>query len=104
MDVGVVTQELEGAVRVALSGELDVATAPSVEERLVELEGGAERIVLDLRELSFIDSTGLSLLINTDSRARKAGRAVTIVAAGGTPRRLLETTGLVGRLDVVEAI
>ena len=103
MDVGVETQELEGALRVTLSGELDVATAPSVEERLVELEGGAaQRIVLDLSALSFIDSTGLSLLINTDSRARKAGRAVSIVAGRGGPRRLLETTGLATRLDVVD--
>jgi len=92
-----------GVVRITLSGDLDVSTAPSVEERLIELEdGGAERVILDLRGLDFIDSTGLSLLINADRRGRQAGRRVTIVSGTGAPRRILETTGLQGRLDIVE--
>lgn len=102
--VEVETERRDDGLRVALSGDLDVASAASVEERLVELEGPDESsdLVLDLRGLSFIDSTGLSLLINTDSRVRKAGRHVTIVSGKGAPRRLLETTGLNRRLDVVE--
>jgi anti-sigma B factor antagonist len=92
-----------GVVRIALSGDLDVSTAESVEGRLMELEvGAAERVILDLRGLDFIDSTGLSLLINADRRARQAGRQLTIVSGTGAPRRILETTGLKGRLDVVE--
>ena len=97
-------QERDGVVNVALSGDLDVSTARSVEDRLVALEDeqAPAKIVLDLRELRFIDSTGLSLLINADSRGRKAGRALTIVSGTGAPRRILETTGLRGRLDVIE--
>ncbi|TML75594.1 MAG: STAS domain-containing protein [Actinobacteria bacterium] len=103
MGVGFEAEVDAGVVRIALSGDLDVSTAPSVEERLVELEdGGAERVILDLRGLGFIDSTGLSLLINADRRARRAGRRVTIVSGTGAPRRILETTGLKGRLDIVE--
>jgi anti-sigma B factor antagonist len=104
VDVEVETERRDGGLRVALSGDLDVASAGSVEQRLVELEGpdAPSDLVLDLRGLSFIDSTGLSLLINADSRARKAGRRVTIVSGRGAPRRLLATTGLIGRLDVVE--
>lgn len=104
MGVEVETEQRDGGLRVALSGDLDVASAASVEERLVDLQGpdAPSDLVLDLRGLSFIDSTGLSLLINTDSRARKAGRRVTIVSGRGVPRRLLETTGLIRKLDVVE--
>ena len=104
MGVELETEQRDDGLRVALSGDLDVASAPAVEERLVELDGpdSPAVLVLDLRGLSFIDSTGLSLLINTDRRARKAGRRVTIVSGKGAPRRLLETTGLIGRLDVVE--
>jgi anti-sigma B factor antagonist len=88
---------------VALSGELDVATAGSVEEALLDAEGGEPtRIVLDLRDLRFMDSTGLSLLINADRRGRKAGRHVTIVSGTGPSRRILRTVGLDSRLDVVE--
>ena len=93
-------------VSVALTGELDVATSPSVEQRLMVLEAGSPpaHVLLDLRELRFIDSTGLSLLINADSRARKAGRRVTIVSGTGPCKRILDTTGLRGRLDVVEEL
>ena len=103
MGVGFEAVVEAGVVRIALSGDLDVSTAASVEERLIELEdGGAERVILDLRALDFIDSTGLSLLINADRRGRQAGRRVTIVSGTGAPRRILETTGLKGRLDIVE--
>jgi anti-sigma B factor antagonist len=102
--VEVETMEGEGVVRIALSGELDVSTAASVEEQLLALENAAlpPRVILDLRGLRFIDSTGLSLLINADSRSRKAGRRMTIVSGTGASRRILETTGLRGRLDIVE--
>jgi anti-sigma B factor antagonist len=101
--VSVETKQRDGASVVALTGELDVATATSVEEALLGVEEDEpERIVLDLRELRFIDSTGLSLLINADRRGRKAGRQVTIVTGTGPPRRILETVGLDTRLDVVQ--
>ena len=104
MGVGFETQEEEGGLRIVLSGDLDVSTAGSVEERLIALEEDVEPslVVLDLRDLFFIDSTGLSLLINAHGRARKAGRHLRIVSGSGPPRRILETTGLTGRLDVVE--
>jgi anti-anti-sigma factor len=99
------SEQRDGFVSVLLSGELDVSTAPAVEERLLALEAADDaptNLMLDLRGLRFIDSTGLSLLINADSRARKAGRSVTIVPGTGPPRRLLDTTGLASRLDIVE--
>ena len=104
MELGFESAQRDGVLRVALTGDLDVTTAASVEERLIELEDGdpPDRVVLDLRAVRFIDSTGLSLLINAHSRGRKAGRRVTVVSGSGPPRRILETTGLQRRLDVVE--
>lgn len=104
MPVELATEQDGDIVRVALSGELDVSTAPAVEQRLMALEAGETlgAVVLDLRDIRFIDSTGLSLLINADSRGRKAGRRVTIVPGTGPPRRILETTGLRSRLDIAE--
>ena len=94
----------DDVVRIALSGELDVSTAPTVDKQLVDFEAGnmPGRVVIDLRGLRFIDSTGLSLLLNADKRTRAAGRELTLVAADGPPRRILDATGLVGRLDVVD--
>jgi anti-sigma B factor antagonist len=102
VDVGIDTSERDGATVVALTGELDYASTEAVEQQLIGIEGGgAGWIVIDLRELAFIDSTGLSLLINTDRRARKADRRLTIVSGAGASKRLIRTTGLDARLEVV---
>ena len=101
MSVGWENSELAGGYHVELSGELDISSAPSVESRLIELERRApELLILDLRRVSFIDSTGLSMIINADGRARKDGRRLTIVSGDGVPRRILRTVGLEDRLDV----
>ncbi|GAC1319058.1 MAG: hypothetical protein NVSMB25_09300 [Thermoleophilaceae bacterium] len=102
MTVGWETTETGDGIRVALSGELDISSAADVENRLLDVERGQpSRIYLDLREVSFIDSTGLSMIINADGRARKAGRRLTIVSGDGTPRRILRTVGLEDRLDLL---
>ena len=105
MPIGLETVEREGALRLVLSGELDVSTAPEVEARLLAIEVDdppPPHVVVDLRALRFIDSTGLSLLVNAYNRARAAGRRLTIVSGRGPARRILETTGLLDRLGVVE--
>ena len=102
MAVGLETAEVEAGMQVVLTGELDISSALGVESRLLELERLAPaRLILDLRKVSFIDSTGLSMIINADGRARKAGRRLTIVSGDGVPRRVLRTVGLDDRLDVL---
>ena len=101
MSVGWETSERADGYHVELIGELDISSAASVESRLMELERRApQQIYLDLRKVSFIDSTGLSMIINADGRARKDGRRLTIVSGEGVPRRILRTVGLEERLDV----
>jgi anti-sigma B factor antagonist len=101
MSVDWESSERADGVHVQLSGELDISTASNVEARLMELERSAPaRLVLDLRRVNFIDSTGLSMIINADGRARKDGRRLTIVSGDGVPRRILRTVGLEDRLDV----
>jgi anti-anti-sigma factor len=101
MSVGWETSERADGFHVELSGELDISSASSVESRLMELETREPaRLILDLLRVSFIDSTGLSMIINADGRARKQGRRLTIVSGDGVPRRILRTVGLEDRLDV----
>jgi anti-anti-sigma factor len=105
MSVGWETSETADGFHVELSGELDISSAAGVESRLIELEKrDPGRLLLDLRKVSFIDSTGLSMIINADGRARKAGRRLTIVSGEGVPRRILRTVGLEERLDVVSEL
>ena len=101
MSVGWDSTERDDGYVVVLSGELDISSAASVESRLMELEKrGPQQLYLDLRKVSFIDSTGLSMIINADGRARKDGRRLVIVSGDGVPRRILRTVGLEDRLDV----
>ncbi len=87
-------EEHDGAVVVRLSGELDLYNAHSVrEELLAAADREPERLVVDLSELTFIDSTGLGVLI--EARTRLPNRRAFLLAAPGLEtRRALEISGL----------
>ena len=104
--MGLETIERDGELCIELSGELDIASAAEVEARLLQLQSGdaPERLVIDLSEVQFLDSTGLSLLINADRRARGEGRRLTVISGTGAPRRILEISGLHGLIDIVETL
>ena len=67
------TSELEGSVRLVVSGELDLASAPALEARLNQLRDARQSVRLDLSKLEFIDSTGIRLLIYATNDARQDG-------------------------------
>lgn len=97
------TREQDGAVHLALTGELDLSTVEQVEQELRRVEeGGAETVVLDLSSLSFLDSTGLRTIVTADQRARKSGRRLAIVKGPDTVHRVFTITRLDERLDMVE--
>jgi anti-anti-sigma factor len=88
-------------LHVTLEGELDISNVERFEAALMELEHPRPPlVVLDLRAVRFIDSTGLSLLLNADARARRQRRHVTIVSGNGAARRIMRTVALDQILDV----
>ena len=90
-------------VRLAMTGELDLASAARVESDLERIErDNPERIVLDLRGLTFMDSTGLRLIAGADTRAREAGREVIVIQGPEAVRRVFSITRLDERLHIVE--
>jgi anti-anti-sigma factor len=90
------------AVRLVVAGELDLTTAGRLERAVVEAERAAQpRLVLDLRDVGFFDSTGLQILLDADVRARERGRGLRIVAGTGEVARVLALTEVEARLDVV---
>jgi anti-sigma B factor antagonist len=98
-----VTIEQRGAaVHVILTGELDISTAQRLEDdmRRVEAESPA-LVVLDLQQLSFMDSTGLRLLITADTRAREGQRKLVIVQGNEMVQRVMRLTRLDERLTIV---
>jgi len=85
-------------VRVIAHGELDLATVDDLQAQIEALRSnGTAAIVLDLRQLSFMDSTGLRLLLTLDAAARSDGFDFSILDGEGPVRRLLELTRLDGR-------
>lgn len=80
---------------VTVSGEIDVATAPSLRDRLQSrVAGGDATIVVDLLGVSFLDSTALGVLVGALKRCREAGGDLRLVIAEPRLLKLFEITGL----------
>lgn len=85
----------EPEYEVRLLGELDMSTAPQLREELLRLASdGATMVTVDLSELAFVDSTGLSVLITGLKRLRQQGGELTLRSPSPGTRRVLEITGL----------
>jgi anti-anti-sigma factor len=98
------SEQSDGVVRVILRGELDMETGPRAEQELRRAEADSPpTLVLDLREVTFFDSTGLQIVLDADVRAREEGRRfVVALHADGEPRRVLELAEVVDRLSLEE--
>jgi len=84
----------DGAVVVRLAGELDLYNAHDVRDALLTaLAAGPQRLVVDLAEVSFIDSTALGVLIEARTRLKNR-RAFLLAGPGLETRRALEVSGL----------
>ena len=89
------TEQHGDAAVVVPTGELDLATAPALEDALGRaFDGEAGRVVLDLRELEFIDSSGLRTLIQARQMYPNDASALTLRRPQASTTRLLELTGL----------
>jgi anti-sigma B factor antagonist len=84
-----------GGVLLALSGELDVVSAPVLEQRLREAlaEPGAH-VTLDLSDLEFVDSAGVSVLIKAKQDAESRGRTLVLARATEQVHRVFALVGL----------
>jgi anti-sigma B factor antagonist len=87
---------------IALTGELDLASSALLEEQL-ETVARSESVIVDLRKLEFIDSTGLSVLVKAHQEAQESGRKFGLVRGSAQVQRLLGLTGLAERLTVADA-
>lgn len=91
--------------RLALSGELDVAGATELLEQVRTLErSGAEAMLIDLHELSFIDSAGLLALVQASSNASRGGRQLAVVGMNRRARKIIELTRTQDLLGVAQGL
>jgi anti-sigma B factor antagonist len=91
-------------VVIAVSGELDLASAPALDAELDSATtSGCAVVIVDLRQLEFMDSTGLSILVKAHQRAVDDGRELVLVKGPQQVQRLLDLTGVAERLTLVDS-
>ena len=89
-----------GGPWVCVTGELDLASAPAADEALRQAERDARSLVLDLRELTFMDAAGLAVILDANARAREAGRRFVVRVRSTCVRRLLDVTRAERSLEI----
>jgi anti-sigma B factor antagonist len=95
MDLGLDVKENNGVPVLAVSGEVDVYTAPRLREKLVELVSqGKYRIVVDLEAVEFLDSTGLGVLVGGLKRIRTHNGSLSLVCTQQRILKVFDITGL----------
>lgn len=86
---------VDGLLTLSVAGELDQGTAPELRGALAEaFGGGAHAVLVDLSSCGFIDSTGLSLLVEAKRRLADENRPFAVCCPDADVRRLLELTGI----------
>jgi anti-sigma B factor antagonist len=103
-DFRVETHTTDRTATVTVSGELDLVSSPTLEEELGRVGGtDVDLVLLDLRGLQFMDSTGLHLLIKAHQRLQEKGRRFAVIKGGVQVERLLSLTGVADLLRIVDS-
>ena len=84
----------ERTVKIAIIGEIDIFNITSIREKLTQLTDGYSVVEIDLKDLKFIDSTGLSMLIGLVRDLKGKNGNVVLISPKPQVMKLLETTGL----------
>ena len=88
----------------ALRGELDLVSSPALDRTVAELtHSDAQLIVIDLRGLEFMDSTGLHVLVQAQQQAHDTGRRLVLIRGREQVQRLFDLTGLADALAIVDS-
>ena len=93
----------DGLAHVVLTGELDLSTIDKVEQELARVERERPAVVaLDLSRLTFLDSSGLRVIVSADKRARRENRRLVVVRGPESVQRVFSITHLDQQLELVE--
>jgi anti-anti-sigma factor len=89
-----------GDTILAVRGDVDLATASFLWESVEQVLSDSERLIVDLRDVDFLDSTGLSVFVRAHRRLREAGGALVLRSPSPRVRRVLDLTGLAQVLTI----
>ena len=92
------------ATTLALSGELDLLSSPELQRALDAVaESDADLIIVDLRDLEFMDSTGLHAILQGQQRVQELGRRFALIRGGEPVQRLFALTGVADGFTIVDS-
>jgi anti-sigma B factor antagonist len=87
-----------------VSGELDIATAPALRDRLeTAIKDGKHRLVIDLRAIDFLDSVALATIVHARKELPEDGKLALAVEPGSYVMLIFESSGLDKMLDLVDS-
>ena len=94
----------DGTATVRAVGALDIATIQFFVDELAELrDGGFRRLIIDLRGLSFMDSTGLRCILKYDAQAQNDGFSIELIRGSRAVQRIFDVTGTTAQLPFIDA-
>ncbi|AZU64553.1 anti-sigma factor antagonist [Neobacillus mesonae] len=95
MDLKIEKQKNDREIEVKLAGEIDAFTAPKLREELLPLaEGGNKTIIVNLQDVSYLDSTGLGVFVGLFKQLKNTGGELQLIELSDRLKRLFEITGL----------
>ncbi len=94
----------QGYAIVTAAGEIDISTVTRWRERLFEIAASGHPLVVDLDQVTFIDSVGLTVLVGTANRAAAHGGSLQVACAPPKIRQLLRLTGLDRRIPLARTL
>lgn len=105
MELSIATREVGEAVVVEVGGEVDVYTAPALDEVLTGVVAeGRSPLVVDLTAVDFLDSTGLGVLVKALKRIREHDGRLAVVASSERIAKIFRITGLDAAMGLVESV
>jgi anti-anti-sigma factor len=105
MELGIATVADTDPTVVSLTGELDIASAPQLEERIRNLvDSGRTRLVIDLADLTFCDSTGIGTLVRGNNDCRAQGGYLRLAAPNRHIARVLAVVGLLDAFPTYQSV
>jgi anti-anti-sigma factor len=103
-EFSIAASDRDGRAHLSLRGELDLATAPELEQLVNERLDEGQEVVVDLRGLEFMDSSGIRVLVAAHARAARNDTRFFVVrpAAASAVAKIVEVSGLDGELNIVD--
>ena len=103
-EFSIAESDRDGRAHLSLRGELDLATAPELEQLVNERLDEGQEVVVDLRGLDFMDSSGIRVLVAAHARAARNDTRFFVVrpAPASAVAKIVEVSGLDGELNIVD--